>query len=283
MKIIKISYVAAAMLMISTTAFGQVNFGGKINMGGSWVSSENLRNNLEFQMSRDSDIRDWNVSYRPGIMIGIGGVANYTLTERMSLQGELSLNYQQSTIKINYIEDSRGTGGNGDTEEIYSEAKINSARLSVPITFHYSIGSNKPTLIAGLEANFLNTPQIESRESEIDNEFENSVLVQQQTDSKSYVANLDVFNTMRFNFLLGVAKSVSLGGKQLSLQLTYHLPLSTSAMYNFDNRVGFDDNSFQNNEVFGALGKIDAEQEAPAFPLNDFRMHFLDFSITYMF
>lgn len=269
--------------MISDFAFGQVRFGGKVNVGSSWISSGNLKNNLEFQMNRDIDIKDWDVSYRPGTMVGVGAVANYLLTDKLSLQGELSFNYQKSNIKISYLEDTRDQAGTGTIETIDSEAKIISTRLSVPVTLHYSLGLDKPVLLAGLEANFLNTPQIESIESEVVRDFDNGTLIAEQKDAEAITGDLDIFNTVRFNFFLGAAKSVELAGKEISIQLTYHLPLSASEMYSFSNRAAFDNNTFKNNEIFGALGKIDAELDAPAYPLNDFRMHYLDFSITYLF
>ncbi len=283
MKIIKTSFVLVAFLMISGTAFGQVKFGVKANLGSSWISSGDLKSNLELQRDRDVDIKEWDVNYRPGVMIGIGGVANFALTERLSLQGELSFNYQQSNINISYLEDNRDLGGNGETEAIDSEAKISSSRLSIPITVHYSFGLDKPVLLAGLEASFLTTPEMESTESEVVKEFENGNMIASQPDAEAVTADLDVFKTTRYSFLLGVAKSVELAGNKIALQLTYHLPLNKSEMNSFGSRVAVDNNTFKNNEVFGAQGKLDAEQEVPAYPLNDFKMHFLDFSVTYMF
>ncbi len=283
MKIVKLSFLLVICLMLTLDAHSQIKFGARVNLGTSWISSGNLKDNLEFQMNRDANIKEWSASYRPGTMIGIGGVAQYELTERLFLQGELSYNYQQSRIDIDYLEDDINLNGNGETEQINSEAKISSSRLSTPVTVHYSLGLDKPVLLAGLEANFLNTPQIESTESELVREFENGTLVASESDLEAVVGDLDIFNTTRFNFLLGVAKSVELAGNKILLQLTYHLPLSASEMYTFNNRAAFDDNSFRNNEVFGAFGKVDAEQDASAYPLNDFRMHFLDFSVTYLF
>lgn len=282
MKIIKFTLVFVAILIFSDTALSQVEFGAKVNLGSSWIGSGNLKDNLQFQANGDIDIKEWSVSNRPGLMIGIGGVANYALTDKLFLQGELSFNYQRVNINISYLEDDRRQGNTGTTETIDSEAKIFSTRLSVPVTLHYSLGLDKPTLLAGFEMNFLNTPQIESIEFENEKDFENGTLVDEQTGSRAINADLDVFDAVRLNFLIGVAKSIDLAGKQLSLQLTYHLPLTTSPMYNSINRDEFDNNTF-NNDVFGALGKVDAEQNAPAYMLNDYKIHFLDFSVTYLF
>lgn len=270
------------LALTSNVSFSQIKYGAKLNLGTSWISSSNLKDNFEFQMNRDPDIRDWDVNYSPGIMIGIGAVAIYGLSDNLSLTGELSYNHQQSNINIDYFEDDR-VSGNGETETINSEAQISSSRLSLPVTLNYSLGVDKPVLKAGLEVNLLGTPKIDSKESEIVKAFENNNLTGQQLDAEAITADLDEFKNTRLNFLLGAGKSVDVGGKKLSLQVTYHLPLTSSAMYNKNSSIQFDDNTFKNNEVFGAFGKIDAEQDAVEFPLNDFKMHFLDLSVTYIF
>ena len=217
MKILKLSLITLTFFMLSDFAFGQVRFGAKANLGSSWISSGNLKSNLESRMNRDVDIKEWNASYRPGIMFGIGGVANYLLTNKLSLQGELSFNYQQSNIKISYLADDRGQGGTGTIEKIDSEAKIFSTRFSVPVTLYDELGLDKPVLLAGLEGNFLNTPQIESIDSEVVRDLENGTLVAEQKDAEAIIGDLDMFSNLRFNFLLGAAKSVELAENKISI------------------------------------------------------------------
>ena len=270
------------VLFTTTTAFSQLKYGAKINLGTSWISSSNLKENFAFQMADDIDIKEWDVNYSPGIMAGFGAVASYTLNEKLSVQGELSFNYQQANINIEYFEDDR-ISGTGETETINSEAKISSSRLALPVTVHYALGTDKPVLLAGLEMNFSGTPEIESTESETVVAYDNNTITGRDMDAEAVTADLDEFKNTRLNFILGAAKAIDLGGNQLSLEVRYHLPLTSSNMYNTSNSLLFDDNTFKNNEVFGAFGKIDAEQDAPQFPLNDYKTHFLDISVVYFF
>ncbi|MGK7390519.1 MAG: outer membrane beta-barrel protein [Candidatus Cyclobacteriaceae bacterium M2_1C_046] len=251
---------------ISFSGFSQLKYGAKLNLGTSWISSGNLKDNFEFQMNNDPEITEWNVNYSPGILIGIGAVASYELTTNLSLQGELSFNYQQSGINIDFTEI-------GQTIE--SEATISSTRIAFPVSINYSLGPDKPVLLTGFEVNFVGAPNISSTE----NEYENNTL----TDTKALEADLDVFENTRLNFLLGAGKSIDMGGNKLDLQLRYHLPLTSSIMYNTEDPVVFDNNTMDNNEVFGIFGAIDAAQDAPQYPLDDFKMHFLDLSIIYFF
>lgn len=264
------------LTLISTAGFGQIKFGAKLNLGTSWISSGNLKDNFEFQMNNDPEIKQWEVSYVPGIMIGIGGVAQYELGRNLALQGELSYNYQRSRIDIQYIE-SNGT----EVETINSEASISSSRLALPVTLNYAIENYGTVLLAGLEVNFVSTPEFESVETENVREINSNTVV--DFDAEALTADLDVFDNTRLNFLLGAGKAVDFGGNQLHFHLKYHLPLTSTTMYNTTNRILFDDNTMKNNEVFGADGKLDAETDAPQFPLDDFKMHFFDLSIIYLF
>ncbi|MGK7390522.1 MAG: outer membrane beta-barrel protein [Candidatus Cyclobacteriaceae bacterium M2_1C_046] len=271
------------LMLVSTAGLGQVKFGAKLNLGTSWISSDNLQNNFEFQKNNDADIRQWEVDYVPGLMIGIGGVAEYELGGNLSLQGALSYNYQRSRIDILYIEDNRTVGGDGVVETVTSEAEISSSRLALPVTVNYLIENYGTVLLAGLEVNVITTPEIESAETENVTAYNNNTAVNQELDAEAIITELDEFGAARLNFLIGAGKTVDMGGNKLSLQLKYHLPVTSSTMYTYNSRISFDDNSMKNNEVFGYFGKIDAEQDAPQYPLNDFKMHFFDLSIIYLF
>ena len=271
------------LLLISFAGHTQVKFGAKINVGASWISSGNLEDNFAFQLSNDADIRSWNVSNFPGVLFGIGAVAQYELKENLSLQAALSVDYQQSQVNIQYIEDSRTTVGNGTVERINSEASISSTRFALPVTINYSLGEYGTVLLSGFELNFVGTPEIESVETESVEVYQNNSLIEQHFDAEAITAELDQFSTARFNFLLGGGKAFDLGGNEFQLHLKYHIPITGSPMYNSTNSTLFDDNTTKNNEIFGALGKIDAEQDAPQFPLDDFKMYFFDISLTYLF
>jgi hypothetical protein len=266
---------------ISTAYSQDLNFGAKVNLGVSWIGSGNLKENLKFQMNKDADIREWKVNTVPGILIGLGATAVYDLNGPLSIQGELSFNHQQSSINIDYFEDDRDASGNGSIQTIESKAKISTSRIAVPVTLHYSLGADRPALLVGLEMNFLSTPKIESTETEAEVDYNNNIPSNKPLKAKAANADLDIFNTTRMNFLLGAGKTIEVGGNELSLQLKYHLPITSSPMNTSD--LLYDDQTFKNNEVFGASGKMDAEQDAPGILLNDFKMSFIDFSISYFF
>ncbi|MCX2744105.1 outer membrane beta-barrel protein [Mangrovivirga sp. M17] len=259
-------FFVAALFLLAFQGYSQIKLGAKFNVGTSWISSSNLKDNFEYQMNNDIEITQWDVNYKPGIMIGLGVVASYELSSNLSLNGELSYNYQQSNINIDFA----------DIEStVVSEAKIRSSRIAIPVTLHYSLGSEKPSIHAGFEWNIFGTPEIESNETE----FIGSAAV----DQEGIIGELDSFTKSRLNFLLGVGKTIDLGGSNFDLHIRYHLPLTGSSMYNTTSPALFDDNTMNNNEVFGVLGASDAAQEAPQYPLDNFKMHFIDLSISYFF
>lgn len=267
---------------IINTGYSQnLRYGAKLNLGTSWVGSGNLKDNLEFQMNKDADIKEWKVNTAPGILLGVGATAVYQLNGPLSIQGEFSFNHQQSAINIDYFEDDRDATGNGSTESVESKAKISSSRIAVPVTLHYSLGVDQPELLVGLEMNFLSTPKIESTETEAEVDYTNNTSNPNGLKAKAANADLDVFQTTRMNFIIGAGKTIDFGGNELFLQLRYHLPVTSSPM--FTSNILYDDQTFKNNEIFGAFGKIEAEQDAPGILLNDFKMSFIDFSISYFF
>ncbi|QCK15234.1 outer membrane beta-barrel protein [Mangrovivirga cuniculi] len=262
----RIIFFTAAMVILAFEGYSQIEIGAKLNVGTSWVSSGNLKDNFDYQLNNDVEITQWDVSYKPGITIGLGVVGSYQLSSNLSLNGELSYNYQQSNINIDFA----------DIEStVISEAKISSSRIAIPVTLHYSFGEDKPSVHAGFEWNIFGSPEIESNETE----FIGNAAV----DQEGIIGELDSFNKSRLNFLIGTGKTINLGGTNFDLHIRYHLPLTGSSMYNTTSPALFDDNTMNNNEVFGVLGASDAAQEAPQYPLDDFKMHFIDLSISYFF
>lgn len=281
MKLTLITVLCCILLAGSNVYSQQLKYGATVNVGTSWIRSGNLKDNLEFQLKGDRDIKEWDVNSAPGILIGLGGTAVYAFNEIISVQGELSYNYQQSSFNIDFFEDARDATGTGATKAIASKAKISSSRIAVPLTLNYSLGANKPIISAGLELNFLSTPKIDSNEKETEIDYTNNTKTAQNFDSKAVSSDINLFKTSRLNFLFGAGKTVNFGGKKISIQMKYHLPLTSSVLYT--SNIFYDDQTFKNNEVFGASGKIDAEQDAPGFPLNDYKMSFIDFNLSYFF
>lgn len=82
-------------------------------------------------------------------------------------------------------------------------------------------------------------------------------------------ADLDNFNATRLSFIVSGGITLDVSGKNLLIDIRYHLPLTKSNMYT--SSLAFDDAASDNNEVFSIFGKTDAELYAPQYPLNDFK------------
>jgi hypothetical protein len=257
----------------------QLSIGPKIGLGVATLSSGNLKDNLYAQKQRDSNITAWDVKNRPGLSLGFGAFAQYDLNDKLSLLTELTYNSFNAKIKIYREEDKLDNGGSGDVSIIDSEAKIKTSLLSIPVLVKYNFTGSLHAL-AGFRMNFVGTTTISSEEVRTKKVYANNTLIKDSGPEWHNVsATVDAFNKNSFNFVLGIGTGLDLNGKKLALDLRYYLPLTKSAMYT--SSIQFDDIATKNNEVFGYEGKRDAEENAPGYLLNDFKMGILEVSASY--
>lgn len=258
----------------------QISIGPKIGVGAGSIKSRNLKENLDAQRQMDPDLKSWDVKNTLGLYFGLGGFLQYNINDNFALVTELTYNGLSSKIKINYEDNNVDGSGNGDITRIESEARIKVSFFSVPLLAKYSFsGTTGPYVLAGLRLNFLGTPEISSEETRVREQYFSGSLVQTSTEMRTVGADVNVFKSTRLNFVLGGGTTIDLKGKNLSLDLRYNLPLTKSEMYTTS--VNYDDMAFKNNEVFSVWGKTDAELDAPGFRLNDFKMGFLELSVSY--
>ena len=73
--------------------------------------------------------------------------------------------------------------------------------------------------------------------------------------------------------------NLEINDNNLAIGLRYNLPITKSEMYTKD--TFWDPFTHKNNEVFGILGKVKAEADAPQFRFNDFKMGYVEISLAY--
>lgn len=262
------------------TASAQLSVGPKINLGAGRISSKNLKDNLDYRKNFKKDITEWDVKSKSGFTAGFGLFAQYSINEQLSVLGELSYNRLKNRILINYIENDLDGSGDGDIKTISSEAILRIGFVSLPLLVKYSMGRETPIyFLAGLGFDFTGLPEIESFETKVTEEYENHFLREVKTENERAIAQLNAFKTSRAKFTLGAGTAIDLNGRDLNLDLRFHLPLTRSEMFSISGV--FDDNTYKNNEHFFAEHKFEAEMEAPQFPLNDFKMGSIELSVAY--
>lgn len=273
----KILLTLATVLLVQPL-FAQISIGPKIGLGFGQIKSKNLKGNFEIQQQMDSDILTWDVNNRIGLFAGLGGFVQYDVSETFSLLGELSFNSLRSSTRISYHENDL-SAGSGDITTIESKARINVSFFSLPILAKYSLSETGPYFLGGFRINIAGTPRISSEETRERDVYSNGNLIDRSIETRMVSADLNNFGSARMDFVLGGGTSMDLNGKNLFIDLRYNHPLSRTEM--FTTNPSFDDLAFKNNEVFTFWGKTDAELEVPSKRLDDFRMGFLELSVSY--
>lgn len=160
---------------------------------------------------------------------------------------------------------------------ITSEAQLKFTYFNFPLLAKYSF--EKIYALGGLSFNFIGKHEITSNETKKTETFSGNILTDTKIETRAVTAELNVFKTSRADFVLGIGTFFDVADRKLSLDLRYNLPLTKSEMYTTG--IAYNDNTFKNNEHFDVWGKIDAELDAPQYPITDFKMSTIIISVSY--
>jgi len=268
-----------ASLGLCITASAQFSAGIKLNFNSGNISSANLVKNLNYQRMVNPKITEWNVKHRWGLGFGLGGFVAYNFSERLSCIAEPTIDFLNCGIDFKRVENKLDNNGNGDikTESTISDIKI--TYFNLPLLLRYDFTESKFFVQGGLGINFTGTPVIRSTENSVKDNYNNGVLDNTIIDPPyTLQTRLNVFNSPRFNFILGIGKSFGINGKDLTFDLNYNLPLTKTEMFTTDGN--YNDGVFKQNDLLGIGGKTDAESNAP-YLLNDFKMSAITLSVSY--
>ena len=265
-------------IMIVNFAEAQFSGGVKLNVGMGGISSANLEDNLAYQNNYDPKITDWSVDQKWGFNFGFGGFLAYNFSDHFSILTEPTINFLQCAIDISREENNVDANGDGDVKTETTESDINLTYFSLPILVRYEFPS-KFYVLAGLGINFTGSPGITSYAYSQKVDYKNGGVDKTTIDPKTnYETSLNVFDSPRFDFVIGIGKTFEVGGKDLNIDLRYNLPLTKSEMFTTD--PYYNDGQFKHNDLLGLDGKTDAEKSAP-YLLNDYKMSVLSLSVAY--
>jgi len=267
------------LLILYSSVKAQISIGPKINFGGGAFHSSNLQKNLNAEKAADPYINQWDAKSKTGFNFGLGGFIQYSINDNISLWGELTYNFFNSGYNLTYADNT--ISKNNKTDNISSTAKINASFLSIPILFKYSFkGKTGPYALAGLRINFISKPKITSTETQTTNDYnsgKDKITVNYFTTSST----LDVSSSISSNLVIGGGYALEVSSKSLFIDVRYNYPISKSNMYTTNGSYTSSSNTTLNNALFGIAGVASANSIAPQYPLNDFKMGFLELSIAY--
>lgn len=254
------------------------NIGPKISVGAGTISSKNLQQSFDMRRVNKKDVASWTTDNKFGTAFGIGLMAQYNFTPKLAVVTEPSYNWLTSSFKTDYAEVNTI---DGEREVINSEATIKLNYFNLPLLVKYSFlqGPVGVFVMAGVGFDFLSTPTIDSKEDRIKEKYKNGKLESSEIKNNTISTTLDNFASPRTSLILGLGTTLSVAERPLNIDVRYNLPLTASAMYTSD--ANYHATSFRNNDVFSIYGKDKAELDAPAYPLNDFKMHTVLLSVSF--
>ncbi len=273
-------FVLSLLFLNITSTKAQFSIGPKINLGMGRINSKNMIDNMNARNIADSKINTWSVNNKYGFAYGLGVFIQYNFNDNFSILAEPTYGALKHSITIDYQDNKLDNNGDGDITTISSESTIKLSYFSLPILAKYSFkGQTGLYVIAGLDLFFTGSPTIQSSETETKVHYKSNAVDKTDISYRAASATLDIFQSPRTSFVLGVGVAIDLGGKNLNIDARYHLPLTKSTMYTTD--ANYHAYTFKSNAYFDLWGKIEAESDAPQFQLNDFKMGLIEISIGY--
>lgn len=271
-------FCVSTVLFLAMQTMAQFSGGIKINVGSGGIHSSNLEANLSSQDQVSSKITAWTVDQHWKFGFGIGGFVTYRFSDRFSFLAEPTINFFKCGIDFTREENNIGSNGDGDIKFETTESDIEHTYLYMPLLARFEFAS-KFYLLGGLGIHFMGSPGIASTAYSQKDDYKNGVLEKTTIDPKAYLeTDLNVFDSPRFDFVLGLGKLFDMNGKDLYIDVRYHLPLSKSEMFTTDPR--YNDGQFKHNDLLSLKGKTDAEYNA-SFLLNDFQMSMVTLNIGF--
>lgn len=130
-KMKKSNLIIAICLFFTSATFSQVKFAAKAGMNMSWI----LVSNSEDEPSGSETCKS---NHLPKIGIQLGGVAYYTISEKLNLQGELLFSQLGD-----YVKSECSVSTSGFSIESTGKNKIRLNYLNVPVLINYKINDSK--------------------------------------------------------------------------------------------------------------------------------------------
>jgi hypothetical protein len=269
------------IFLISADAVAQMQLraGVKVAPGFGFIKSRNLKkiyNDIEENYPGEEKAT-FNATARVGNHLTFGGFADYKYNEEFFFMVEPTFTYSFNRIILNSRIEDLDEKGTGTVTNISSEAKIRAAYFSLPLSVKYRFNQRKDFFaLGGFAFNFHFTPTLKSNEQIVTLRYLSNEAFETTRDEIETKVKLRGYRLLNVNAFIGVGKVLNPYGRNIIVDVRYSVPLSKSPLYV---EGGSSDKMIQNN-VFTEEGKNQINSTYPQYPLRDFRMGVLQFSVS---
>lgn len=263
------------------TSKAQYSFGAGITPGLGFLRSGQLKQAGAVLNDRDSEILNYDYSFKAVFNMGFHGVAQYRLSHQWSVLAMPGIHFFRATNKGYFRSTLDGSNGDYYQYKIDALAKIRSVQFVLPIMAKYYIIPDRPYFVTGgLQFTLAGKSKLVSEEDSITSYYTLGELYSSTSRNYSYEHKLENSKMFQMHLSLGAGASILTGYfHNVDIQLNWLIPLTSSYYYTSDNGIN---EATLLNSVYGEQGK-QAMEVTTGKDLDKFRAGILQLSIRYLF
>lgn len=261
--------------------FSQFSFGVGTTLGLGYLRSSQLKQGAQVIKDQNPSIENLDYKVRASAQIGFQGVVQYRFAHQWCVVASPGFNLFRSTFNNIFISNDTVSGSEYITHKVLSTATFKSTQLVLPILAKYYIIPDKNYFAtAGIQFAYNTGMRLSSQEDSITSYYnETDLIASNKVDIDYNKVKVDGYKPFQAHLILGVGTSVLTGYRRnLDLQLSYYIPLTSSHYYTTD--AAFSNNTLTNS-VYSQDGK-NAFENASGKNLDHYKMHMITLTVRYL-
>lgn len=275
-------YAAIMVLAVagsSVCAGSRFSVGPTIALGSGRMSSGAIEESLDRRAAMDAELKDADATAWLGYSFAGGATFTWHFSDRWAAEAGLTYNYLANTIEQELTEDDAHEVLSY-REHIESKARFTTMWLQIPLAARFTLSPEKPYYVrAGLALDLFANAKIESEEEVTAEDWENGRLMASTTVVTTVTAEVDDFEPIRAELLLGAGRTISFSRSSMDIAVEVSVPLTTTELYTTDPYYA---NNTELNDIYSLTGSIDALQDT-GIRLDDFRYSTIRVIVSYQF
>lgn len=263
------------------TAFSQLSFGAGTTLGLGYLRSSQLKQGAQTIQDMDESIENLDYKVRASAQIGFQGVVQYRFAHQWCVVASPGIHLFRSTFNNIYISNESTSGTTYINHKIISTARFKSTQLILPIIAKYYLVPDKNYFAtAGIQFSYSTGMHMYSEEDSITAYYnETDLMSSSKVDIEYKKVKVDGYKPFQAHIILGIGTSILTGYRRnLDLELSYYIPLTSSPYYTSD--AAFTANSLSNS-IYSQNGKTSFEN-ASGKSLEHYKMHMITLTVRYL-
>ncbi len=261
--------------------FSQLSFGVGTTLGLGYLRSSQLKQGAQTIEEQNSSIENLDYKVRASAQLGFQGVVQYRFAHQWCIVAAPGFNLFRSTFNNIFISTETVSSTEYITHKVLSTATFKSTQLILPIVAKYYIVPDKNYFAtAGIQFAYNTGMRLYSEEDSITSYYnETDLIASNKRDIEYRKIKIDGYKPFQAHLILGVGTSLLTGYRRnLDLQLSYYIPLTSSHYYTTD--ASFSENTLTNS-VYSQDGKA-AFENASGKNLDQYKMHMITLTVRYL-